>query len=53
VRKELTNFDPEFFDEIEDLKFNYKEALNRNVEYEEQLKKLAKQFGVSLNLPGL
>ena len=37
LRKELDAFDPSFFEEIEDLKFNYQEALRRNVELEEQL----------------
>lgn len=51
LKKELGNFGPEFFDEIEDLKFNYQEALKRNILYEEQLTKLSKQFGVDVDIP--
>ena len=53
MKKELENFGPEFFEEIEDLKFNYREAVQRNVQYEEQLSQLSQQFGISLNIPGL
>ena len=51
LRKELSNFGPEFFEEIEDLKFNYREAVQKNVQYEEQLSQISKQFGVDVNLP--
>ncbi|XP_072045515.1 centrosomal protein of 290 kDa-like [Amphiura filiformis] len=53
LRKELEQFDPAFFEEIEDLKFNYREAVQRNVQYEEQLRQLSQQFGVSVNVPPL
>ena len=53
LRKELENFGPDFFEEIEDLKYNYREAVQKNVQYEEQLLQLGKQFGVSVNVPGL
>jgi centrosomal protein CEP290 len=53
LKEELSNFSPEFFEEIEDLKFNYKEAVQKNVLYEEQLKQFSQQFGVSINIPGL
>ena len=53
LTKELENFGPEFFDEIEELKFQYREAVQRNVHYEEQLSQLSKQFGVAVNIPGL
>jgi len=53
LRKELENFGPDFFEEIEDLKYNYREAVQKNVQYEDQLTQLSKQFGVSLNIPGL
>lgn len=51
LKTELSNFGPEFFEEIEDLKFNYREALKKNVEYEEKLMHLSKQFGVDVNIP--
>ena len=51
LKKELSNFGPEFFEEIEDLKFNYRESLRKNVEYEERLMQLSKQFGVDVNIP--
>ena len=40
LKKELDGFDPSFFEEIEDLKFNYQEAVKRNVQVEEQMRKL-------------
>jgi len=44
----LANFGPEFFEEIEDLKYNYQESEIRNAQLEEKLNELCKQFGVSL-----
>ncbi|XP_005096015.2 centrosomal protein of 290 kDa [Aplysia californica] len=52
LKKELGNFGPEFFDEIEDLKYNYKQSVQRNVLLEEKLKQVARQFGVSIDIPG-
>lgn len=43
MRKELSAFDPSFFEEIEDLKFNYHEVVRRNVELEEQLSEMTRQ----------
>lgn len=43
LRKELDAFDPSFFEEIEDLKYNYQEAVRRNVQYEEQLAALSQR----------
>ena len=51
LKNELSNFGPEFFDEIEDLKFRCHEATEQCRLYEEQLLKLSKQFGVSVNIP--
>lgn len=51
MRKELDSFDPSFFEELEDLKYNYQEAVKKNVQYEEQLNSLAKQYGFPLT-PG-
>ncbi|XP_067906371.1 centrosomal protein of 290 kDa isoform X2 [Heterodontus francisci] len=52
LKKELKNFDPSFFEELEDLKFNYNQEVKRNILLEEQLKKLAEQFGVQVTIPG-
>ena len=49
MKKELDAFDPNFFEELEDLKYNYQEAVKRNVQYEEQLSSLAKQYGFPLD----
>uniref|UniRef100_A0A8C4SDF7 Centrosomal protein 290 n=1 Tax=Erpetoichthys calabaricus TaxID=27687 RepID=A0A8C4SDF7_ERPCA len=51
LRKELENFDPAFFEEIEDLKYNYNEEVKRNILLEEQIKKLSEQIGVHANIP--
>uniref|UniRef100_A0A8C9RVU4 Centrosomal protein 290 n=1 Tax=Scleropages formosus TaxID=113540 RepID=A0A8C9RVU4_SCLFO len=51
MKKELENFDPTFFEEIEDLKFNYNLELKKNLLLEEQLKKLSEQFGVTVDIP--
>ena len=50
LKRELSNFGPEFFEEIEDLKYNYREAVQKNVQYEEQLTQISKQFGVEVNI---
>ncbi|KAI5931933.1 Centrosomal protein of 290 kDa [Manis javanica] len=51
LKKELENFDPSFFEEIEDLKYNYKEEVKKNILLEEKLKKLSEQFRVELTSP--
>lgn len=51
MRKELGNFGPEFFDETEDLKYNYRQSVQRNVLLEEKLKNVEKQFSVRINIP--
>jgi len=51
LRKELEAFDPAFFEEIEDLKYNYQKAVETNVLYEKQLRQLSRQFGVNVNIP--
>jgi len=48
MRKELASFGPEFFEEIEDLKYNYRESEIRNAQLEERLRELCQQFGVSM-----
>ncbi|XP_035280748.1 centrosomal protein of 290 kDa isoform X3 [Anguilla anguilla] len=51
MKKELENFDPTFFEEIEDLKFNYNLEVKKNILLEEQLKKMSEQFGVEVYIP--
>ncbi|KAK3535966.1 hypothetical protein QTP70_022859 [Hemibagrus guttatus] len=51
MTKELANFDPTFFEELEDLKFNYNVEVKKNIILEEQLKKLAERFGVEVDIP--
>ncbi|XP_034628266.1 centrosomal protein of 290 kDa isoform X2 [Trachemys scripta elegans] len=51
LKKELDNFDPSFFEEIEDLKYNYNEEVKKNIILEEKLKKLSEQFGVQVDIP--
>ena len=51
LKNELSAFDPAFFEELEDLKYNYKVSIERNVLYERQLKQLSQQFGVQVNIP--
>ncbi|XP_068560642.1 centrosomal protein of 290 kDa isoform X2 [Cebidichthys violaceus] len=53
LRKELENFDPTFFEEIEDLKYNYNLEVKKNILLEEQLKKVCDQFGVKAELPNV
>ncbi|XP_074654662.1 centrosomal protein of 290 kDa-like [Tubulanus polymorphus] len=50
LRKELSNFGPEFFEEIEDLKYNYRESVQKNVQYEDRLSQISEQFGISIKL---
>uniref|UniRef100_A0A8C3F171 Centrosomal protein 290 n=1 Tax=Chrysemys picta bellii TaxID=8478 RepID=A0A8C3F171_CHRPI len=51
LKRELDNFDPSFFEEIEDLKYNYNEEVKKNIILEEKLKKLSEQFGVQVDIP--
>nr|XP_033809362.1 centrosomal protein of 290 kDa isoform X2 [Geotrypetes seraphini] len=51
LKKELDHFDPSFFEEIEDLKYNYNEEVKRNIILEERLKTLSEQFGVHVDIP--
>ncbi|XP_047249000.1 centrosomal protein of 290 kDa isoform X6 [Girardinichthys multiradiatus] len=53
LRKELENFDPTFFEELEDLKYNYNMEVKKNILLEEQLKKVCDQFGVSAEMPSV
>ncbi|KAG8439537.1 hypothetical protein GDO86_005659 [Hymenochirus boettgeri] len=51
LKKELQNFDPTFFEEIEDLKYNYNEEVKKNILLEEKLNSLSEQFGIHVDLP--
>uniref|UniRef100_A0A4W6BXZ7 Centrosomal protein 290 n=1 Tax=Lates calcarifer TaxID=8187 RepID=A0A4W6BXZ7_LATCA len=53
LKKELENFDPTFFEEIEDLKYNYNVEVKKNILLEEQLKKVCSQFGVKVEIPSV
>ncbi|XP_041354771.1 centrosomal protein of 290 kDa-like [Gigantopelta aegis] len=53
MKKELEHFGPEFFEEVEDMKYNYKRSVEKNILYEEKLKQISRQFGISLNIPDL
>ena len=44
LEKELDAFDLAFLEEIKDLKYNYQEAVEKNIQCEEKLTALAKQF---------
>ena len=51
LKKELNSFDPQFFEELEDLKYNHQKALEKNTYYEEKLKELGGRFGVNVDVP--
>ncbi|KAJ7329890.1 hypothetical protein JRQ81_016064 [Phrynocephalus forsythii] len=51
LKNELDHFDPSFFDEIEDLKYNYNEEVKKNIILEEKLKEFSEQFGIQLAIP--
>ncbi|XP_070829211.1 centrosomal protein of 290 kDa isoform X6 [Chaetodon trifascialis] len=53
LKKELGSFDPTFFEEIEDLKYNYNLEVKKNVLLEEELKKVCAQFGVQAQIPSV
>ncbi|KAM7022546.1 centrosomal protein of 290 kDa [Passerculus sandwichensis] len=46
LRRELETYNPSFFEELEDLKYNYKEEVKKNVILEERLKQLCEEFGI-------
>ncbi|NXH19921.1 CE290 protein, partial [Bucco capensis] len=52
LRREVENLDPSFVDELEDLKYNYKEEVKKNILLEEALKKLSEKLDVQVNSPG-
>ncbi|NXI54883.1 CE290 protein, partial [Chloroceryle aenea] len=52
LRRELENFDSSFFEELEDLKYNYNEEVKKNIILEERLKKLSEEFGIRVDSLG-
>ncbi|NXF08242.1 CE290 protein, partial [Smithornis capensis] len=52
LRRELENYNPSFFEELEDLKYNYKEEVKKNIILEERLKQLSEEFGIQMHSPG-
>ncbi|KAM4670366.1 centrosomal protein of 290 kDa isoform 2-T5 [Amazona ochrocephala] len=52
LRRELENYGPSFFEEIEDLKYNYNEEVKKNIILEEKLKQLSEEFGIQGDSPG-
>ncbi|XP_050179722.1 centrosomal protein of 290 kDa isoform X2 [Myiozetetes cayanensis] len=52
LRRELENYDPSFFEELEDLKYNYNEEVKKNILLEEKLKQLSEEFGIQVRSPG-
>ncbi|NWU74458.1 CE290 protein, partial [Onychorhynchus coronatus] len=52
LRRELENYDPSFFEELEDLKYNYNEEVKKNIILEEKLKQLSEEFGIQVHSPG-
>jgi len=50
LRAELSHFDGYFFNEVDDLRHNYAEAVKLNVFYEEQLKEISVQHGIPVNV---
>ncbi|NWI97570.1 CE290 protein, partial [Pitta sordida] len=52
LRRELENYDPSFFEELEDLKYNYNEEVKKNIILEERLKQFSKEFDIQVHSPG-
>uniref|UniRef100_A0A663MM95 Centrosomal protein 290 n=1 Tax=Athene cunicularia TaxID=194338 RepID=A0A663MM95_ATHCN len=49
LRRELENFNPSFFEEMEDLKYNYNEELKKNIILEERLKQVSQEFAIQVH----
>ncbi|NWV04060.1 CE290 protein, partial [Ptilonorhynchus violaceus] len=52
LRRELETYNPSFFEELEDLKYNYNEEVKKNIILEERLKQLSEEFGIQVDSPG-
>ena len=50
LRAELSHFDGYFFNEVDDLKHNYSEAVKLNVIYESQLKNISARHKIPVNI---
>ncbi|NWT13143.1 CE290 protein, partial [Vireo altiloquus] len=46
LRRELETYNPSFFEELEDLKYNYNEEVKKNIILEERLKQLYEESGI-------
>ncbi|NWX37869.1 CE290 protein, partial [Notiomystis cincta] len=46
LRRELETYSPSFFEELEDLKYNYNEEVKKSIILEERLKQLYDEFGI-------
>lgn len=51
LHAELAAFDPQFFEEIEDLKFNCDAATEKVVAYEKELRKINAEYGLPISVP--
>ncbi|XP_061576894.1 centrosomal protein of 290 kDa isoform X7 [Cololabis saira] len=51
LRREVQDLDPAFFEELEDLKYNYNLELKKNLLLEEQLRRVCRRFGVEVQIP--
>ncbi|TPX68705.1 hypothetical protein SpCBS45565_g02947 [Spizellomyces sp. 'palustris'] len=47
LKDELAAFDPAFFEELEDLKWNYRESVRVNLQYEDIIRDLCEKTGVN------
>lgn len=50
LRKELDAFDPEFFDEIEDLKFERQQLARQVGRYKEKIQLFSSELGIAADL---
>ncbi|NXM43484.1 CE290 protein, partial [Gymnorhina tibicen] len=46
LRRELETYNPSFFEELEDLKYNYNEEVKKNIILEERLKQFCEEPGI-------
>ncbi|KNC54828.1 uncharacterized protein AMSG_01681 [Thecamonas trahens ATCC 50062] len=49
LRLELDAFDPNFFDELEELKYAYRSAVKKVAEYEKQMRLAQRQYGIAFS----
>lgn len=53
LRTELENFDPTFFEELEDLKYNYNLEVKKNILLEMELRRVCDESGVTFEMPSV